>query len=107
LPGRRLDERFFMYGEDQVWCEQIRKLGYRIFFFSQTKIIHIHSGSTDHSKQIAMRRTMMQHELEIMKMRKGKGLYYFVYKIIYVTKESTRNFIKWVAYKITGKMVIK
>ncbi len=107
LPGKKLDERFFMYGEDQLWCEQIRKSGYTIMFFSGTTIIHINRGSTDLSKQKKVRKTIMQHELEIIRLRKGKGLYYFVYKIIFVTKETVRNSIKSIVFFFTGRVIRK
>jgi GT2 family glycosyltransferase len=105
LPGKKLDDRFFMYGEDQLWCEQIKKLGYKIGFYAGTTIIHINSGSTDIKKQLALRKIMMKHELEIMQVRKGKGLYYFVFAAIYCSKESARNFIKRVIFAATGKLV--
>lgn len=105
LPGAQLDDRFFMYGEDQLWCEQISRLGYRNLFFAGTTIVHISSGSTDLSKQLKLRRVMMKHELEIMRLRKGKGVYYFFFKLIYVTKENSRNLIKSVYYRLTGKLI--
>ncbi len=48
---------------------------------------------------------MMQHELEIMQLRKGRGLYYLLFKLIFVAKESVRNMIKYVIYKLTGKLI--
>jgi GT2 family glycosyltransferase len=105
LPGKKLDDRFFMYGEDQLWCEQISKLGYKILFYSGSTIIHINSGSTNLSKQLQLRNTMMKHELEIMRLRKGRGVYYYIFKAIYVTKEATRNFIKSIAYRLTGRLI--
>lgn len=107
LPGKKLDDRFFMYGEDQLWCEQIRKLGYKIMFFSGTTIIHINRGSTDLSKQMKVRKTIMAHELEIIRLRKGRGLYYFVYKMIFVTKETVRNFVKSIFFFFTGRVIRK
>ena len=105
LPGKKLDDRFFMYGEDQLWCEQIKKLGYKIFFYSESTILHINSGSTDLSKQLALRKVMMKNELEIMRQRKGKGLYYFVFKCIYTTKERVRIFLKRIIFKSTGRLM--
>lgn len=105
LPAKKLDDRFFMYGEDQLWCEQIKKLGYKILFYAGTTIIHINSGSTDLSKQLKLRNTMMKHELGIMRERKRKGLYYFIFKAIYVSKEATRNFIKSIVFRLTGRLV--
>jgi GT2 family glycosyltransferase len=94
LPGHKLDERFFMYGEDQLWCEQIKKLGYGVVFYSGTTIVHIGSASTDIKKQISLRRIMLKHELEIMRLRKGRGLYYWIFAIIYTLKETARNLVK-------------
>lgn len=105
MPGKKLDDRFFMYAEDQLWCEQIKNLGYKIIFYSGSTIIHINSGSTDISKQLALRKKMMKHELEIMRLRKGRGFYYFVFKLIYVAKEGGRNFIKSIAYRLTGRLI--
>ena len=105
LPERKLDERFFMYAEDQLWCEQVKALGNKILFYSETTIIHINSGSTSLHKQLALRKTMMKHELEIMRLRKGEGVYYFFFKIIYVAKEASRNCIKSVIYRLTGRLV--
>lgn len=104
LPGHKLDDRFFMYGEDQLWCEQIKQLGYSILFFAGTTIIHINSGSTDPTKQLRWRRIMMRHELEIMRTRKGRGLYYYLFKIVYVSKESARNVIKSIILVFTGRL---
>ena len=105
LPGKKLDDRFFMYGEDQLWCWQIKNLDYKILFYAKTTIIHINSGSTDLSKHLALRKTMIKHELEIMRLRKGKGIYYHVFCIIYGIKETIRNFIKLVVLKFSGKLI--
>ena len=105
LPGKKLDDRFFMYGEDHLWCEQVRKAGYRVFFFAGTTIIHINSGSTDTSKQLQLRKTMMKHELEIMRARKGSGLYYQLFKGIYTTKEGARNLVKKLVFRSSGKIM--
>ncbi len=105
LPGQKLDDRFFMYGEDQLWCEQVKKLGYVNRFFAGTTIVHINSGSTVIDKQLSLRKTMMKHELEIMRERKGKGLYYRLFQLIFFLKERIRNAIKWMIFKMTGKLL--
>jgi GT2 family glycosyltransferase len=107
LPGKKLDDRFFMYGEDQLWCEQIRKLGYIILFYAGTTIVHINSGSTDISKQLKIRKTIMKHELEIIRLRKGNGVYFFVYKLIFVSLETVRYFFKSIYFFFTGKIIRK
>jgi len=102
LPGGKLDDRFFMYGEDQLWCLQIKNLGYKIIFYSGTTVIHISNASTDPKKQARLRRIMMKHELEIMKLRKGRGVGYFLFVLIYGVKETFRNTVKLVALAATG-----
>ena len=105
LPGQQLDERFFMYGEDVLWCEQIKKLGYKVFFLSTTSLIHITSGSTAIAKQLLLRKVMMRHEMEIMALRKGKGFYYYTFACLFMGKEYLRLFIKWTYYKWTGRLI--
>ena len=105
LPEKKLDDRFFMYAEDQLWCEQIKNLGNKIIFYSGSTIIHINSGSTSLSRQLALRKTMMKHELEIMRLRKGRGGYYFLFKIIFATKEGIRNFVKSIVYRLIGRLI--
>ena len=104
-PDDKLDDRFFMYGEDQLWCEQIKRLGYKIFFYAESTIIHIGSASTSLPKRLSLRKIMMQNELAIMELRKGRGLYYYVFKQLFVFKESARNLIKSFIYRVSGKMV--
>ena len=94
-----------MYAEDVLWCEQIKQAGYKIFFMATTSIIHITSGSTAISKQLQLRKVMMKHEMKIMELREGKGLYYYAFGCIYLSKEYLRLFVKWVYFKISGKLI--
>ncbi len=105
LPAKKLDDRFFMSGEDQLWCEQIKKLGYKILFYADTTIIHIGSASFSIKKLLAFRKVMKEHELEIMQQRKGKGAYYYFFAMIYGFKEAVRNFFKMIILKITGRLI--
>lgn len=100
LPGKKLDERFFMYGEDQLWCYQFSKHGYKCYFLSGTKVVHIANASTEPKKQLKLLKTMISHELEIMRYRKGTSLYYLVFAAIFVAKEKARYYIKLVVQKL-------
>jgi GT2 family glycosyltransferase len=80
-------------------------LGYRVVFYSGTTIIHIGSASTDIKKQLSLRKLMMKRELEIMRLRKGRGLYYWVFAVIYTFKETARNLFKQVFFKLTNRVV--
>lgn len=105
LPSGKLDDRFFMYGEDQLWCEKFKKLGYTILFYSGTTIVHICSGSTIPSKRFQLRKIMIKHELEIMLLRKGKGFYYYCFLVIYLPKEIIRNYIYLIYFRIKDRLI--
>jgi len=94
LPGGKLDERFFMYGEDHLWSYQIKKLGYRNYFYSGTSIVHINNASTSKDKRFALLKVMYNNELEIIEERYGLGIYFYTLKLIYGFKERTRITIK-------------
>jgi GT2 family glycosyltransferase len=105
LPGRQLDDRFFMYGEDQLWCWQFEKMGYTNYFLSETSIVHINNASTKFEKRILLLKTMYQRELAIMKERKGTGAYYYFFKLIYGSKEWIRIIVKSTMLRLTGKVI--
>jgi len=94
LPNNKLDDRFFMYGEDHFWSWQLRQLGYSAHFFAGATIVHINNGSTAKSKQLALRKTMLKNELIILKERFGTGIHYFILAFIYSLKERFRIFVK-------------
>ena len=100
LPGKKLDERFFMYGEDQLWCYQFFKLGFRSFYLSETTVIHIHNASTEPSKQLQLLKKFLALELKIMEYRKGKTLYYYIFSAILTAKEMLRYYIKVLVFKL-------
>lgn len=41
LPGKKLADDIFMYGEDIQWCLEFRKLGYEIGFEPAAEIVHL------------------------------------------------------------------
>ncbi len=43
------DEDFYMYGEDLDLCYRIQKVGYKVFYFHETQIIHYKGESTRRS----------------------------------------------------------
>jgi GT2 family glycosyltransferase/lipopolysaccharide/colanic/teichoic acid biosynthesis glycosyltransferase len=45
----RLDEDFFMYGEDLDWCYRIQQSGWKIHYVPTTQIIHYKGESSKHS----------------------------------------------------------
>ena len=105
FPSQQLDDRFFMYAEDQLWCEQAKEAGFRNYFIADTTIIHVNSGSSSLRKQLTNRATMFRHELAIMRRRKGKGVYYGCFYLIYGLKEQSRNAVKWILFQLTGRLI--
>lgn len=100
LKGGKLDERFFMYGEDQLWCCQFMELGYHNYYCADVSVVHIANASTEPSKQMRLLKRMLQLESDIMEYRKGKGLYYYVFKIIFSAKDYARYYIKVLAMRL-------
>jgi len=52
LPNQKLDDIYFMYWEDVQWCMDIKKLGYKIYYFAETKIIHKMGGSAGKKNEL-------------------------------------------------------
>lgn len=100
LPDKKLDERFFMYGEDQLWCYEFHQLGYRCYFLADTRMIHIANASTEPAKQLKVLRTIISRELEIMRYRKGLSVYYYTFAFIFIVKERLRYYIKVAVQKL-------
>lgn len=97
LPQSKLDERFFMYGEDHLWCWQFQQIGFNSYFYCDAKIIHINNGSTAKTKQLALRKIMLKNELAIIETRNVNRLGYFFLATIYSVKEKVRIFMKQIS----------
>jgi len=46
-----LDEKFFMYMEEQEWCYRIKKEGWQIWFYPEAEIFHLVRGSSPEGRQ--------------------------------------------------------
>ena len=44
-----LDEEYFMYGEDLDWCFKIKRAGWKVYYVSETRIIHYKGESVRRS----------------------------------------------------------
>ncbi|MBC7554719.1 MAG: glycosyltransferase family 2 protein [Taibaiella sp.] len=100
LPEQKLDERFFMYGEDQLWCYQFYELGYRCYYLADTTVIHINNASTELSKQLKLLKKFLELELKIMEYRTGKNFNYYIFSAILTIKEMIRYYIKVAVFKL-------
>ncbi len=51
LAHQQLNDGFFMYGEDMLWCFEFRKLGYEVIYLPQIRIIHLLGGSSGKAQE--------------------------------------------------------
>ena len=79
---KKLDDRFFMYGEDVLWSYQISQLGYTCNFLSASNIIHIGNVSTNIDKQIKLSKIINEREVWFYCYRKKNVLKFLLFKTI-------------------------
>jgi GT2 family glycosyltransferase len=101
LPGKKLDERYFMYSEDQLWCMQIKALGYRVACFAGTEIIHLEGGS-GRSSGPRWRPAVIQRELELYRERWPRSVAYPLFAAVLWTKAAVIYVAKRVLYALRG-----
>lgn len=70
LPSNKLDEQYFMYWEDVQWCMDIRKLGYKIYFFAASHIVHIHEGSKGNKNELMVKNEALFFERNYSKVQR-------------------------------------
>ncbi len=94
IDNEQLDETFFMYGEDHLWCYIFNTVGFKSYYFANTTIVHINNGSTALHKQLRLRKTMLQHEIKILEIRQKSWLYILIFKLLVYPKELARIWAK-------------
>lgn len=99
LPEGRLDERYFMYGEDQLWCMQLHSQGWQIGCFAGTEAIHLEGGSERRSKGKRWNGLLLKRELELYRLRWGTGLQYWTFTGVFTVKRA----IAFALLKVLGK----
>lgn len=97
--GGRLDERYFMYGEDQLWCMQLKEKGFKIRCFSGTRIIHLEGGSAKAGRKKKWNALLLHRELELYALRWGKGISYYAFAAVFTTKRA----VAFALLKLMGK----
>jgi GT2 family glycosyltransferase len=54
LPNQKLNEEYFMYGEDMQWCFDFSKRGWEIWFLGNVEALH-HMGGSAGNKSLLMK----------------------------------------------------
>jgi GT2 family glycosyltransferase len=65
-----LDERFFMYCEDEDWCWRVRQMGGRVVYLPDITVRHIKGGST---RQVHLRMIYHWHRSLLLFHRNSRG----------------------------------
>ena len=65
-----LDEDFLMYGEDEEWCDRIKRGGWRVVYFPGATIIHIHRFSSRKARR-ALRVIECMSPMLVLHKRRG------------------------------------
>jgi GT2 family glycosyltransferase len=86
LPGKKLPEDFFMYGEDILWCWEFKKRRYKIIFLPDAKVMHIHKGSTSKNKLKKVKITGIKNHAVFMKKFYPDARWY-IFAAIYYPKQ--------------------
>lgn len=96
LPLKKLDDRFFMYGEDSLWCNQIKVLGYKVLFVSKYSLIHVGNVSTDKEKSVKLNSLILDREVELYRYRRNDTLLVILFSLII-------RFKQYLLYSINNK----
>jgi GT2 family glycosyltransferase len=86
LPQKKLNNQFFMYCEDVLWCLELKQLGYAIHYLPDAKVMHIHKGSSSKDKLLAVRKMGIKNHAVVMK-KYYKGMRWYIWAAIYYTKQ--------------------
>lgn len=83
LPGNKLADTFFMYGEDNEWCYQIKTLtNYKIWYYPNAVVIHKMGGSNFGE---AKNKVIMENKRIYMSKYYGKAktnVYFWLHKFL-------------------------
>lgn len=78
FPGGKLNEMFFMYGEDILWCWEAKKAGFCNYFIEGTKFVHLYNGSqSDKTVKHGMTKHYYVNLEKLEKLINGKWGYKF------------------------------
>jgi GT2 family glycosyltransferase len=84
------DKRYFMYFEDLELCRQVRKLGYKIYYFPECRFIHRHGAS---GKVLVSDNNQWRRLIPGSKIYHGLLKHYILFLITW-TGQKMRKFIK-------------
>lgn len=91
LPHHKLDDRYFMYGEDELWSFQIKACGYKNYYCADAAIIHIANASTSVEKRMQLNQLILSRTIENYRLRHPNRISIFIFsRLIYCKDWLTR-----------------
>lgn len=79
LTENKLNDDFFMYGEDMKWCYDFKNIGCKIVYLPNTEIIHFIGKSSNNST--LKNKSIVKNEIQFIKITNG-NLYSIIYKLV-------------------------
>lgn len=86
MPNNRLNDDFFMYCEDVLWCWEFKNLGHPSYYLPEAKVMHIHKGSSSEEKKIKVRKLGIKNHAIFMKKYYPNWKWY-LWAVIYFPKQ--------------------
>lgn len=87
LPHQKLDDRYFMYGEDELWSFQMKACGYKNYYYADAAIIHIANASTSAEKRKQLNQLILSRTIENYRLRHPNTLSVLVFSLLIYGKD--------------------
>lgn len=88
-----LDERFFMYREETDYCKRVHDAGWKVFFLSSARVVHLHKVSSEKLADKGVKYRLRSHYQYLLKHR-GKMEASLLYLIILLAS-AARCALEW------------
>ncbi|MEO6133550.1 MAG: glycosyltransferase family 2 protein [Ginsengibacter sp.] len=92
---KKLNDTFFMYCEDLLWCWEARKINLKNYYYAETKIIHLNKGSQNNEETSEkMNSLLMENKRKLKIIINGKiGILFYdlLSKILYYRSKLTKR----------------
>lgn len=96
-----LDERFFIYSEDQDLCRRLRRCGWRLFWLPSARVVH-HGGRSTRQVKAEMFVRLYREKVSYFRMHHGRAAAWR-YKAVLVWASALRQVLSLLAIFPTGE----
>lgn len=82
FTGGKLNEIFFIYHEDLLWCWEARQAGFKNYFISGTSIIHIVGASADEAELKRKKDNIHARNFKVLEQKINGPVLYPLYSVL-------------------------